>query len=124
MAFATGQTVRFPLTNLNYGPAQYAIQSDALVQLRQLLRLLTVSYPDADVTINGYTDSLAVPGGNLELSWKRANAVLLWLVAHGVAPNRLQAIGHGAADPFAPNGPRGQPLNRRVVVIISPTAVQ
>src|ERR1035441_9621650 len=79
------------------------------------------TYPQSTASINGYTDNLPVPGGNLQLSQRRAQAVEAWLVAHGVAASRLQAIGYGDANPFAPNTPSGQPLNRRVVVIIDPT---
>jgi outer membrane protein OmpA-like peptidoglycan-associated protein len=43
-----------------------------------------------------------------------------WLIAHGVAAARLQAFGYGDTDPVAPNTPDGQPLNRRVVVVIDP----
>lgn len=43
-----------------------------------------------------------------------------WLVAHGVPASRLQAYGYGDAGPVAPNTPAGQPLNRRVDVIIDP----
>jgi outer membrane protein OmpA-like peptidoglycan-associated protein len=43
-----------------------------------------------------------------------------WLVDHGVAAGRLQAFGYGDTDPVAPNTPNGQPLNRRVVVVIDP----
>jgi len=120
LALTGPQQISFPLTSFSYGPAQFSIPADAQAALGQLLRLLTVGYPNADATINGYTDSVPVPGGNLELSWKRARAVLEWLIAHGVVPSRLQAIGHGEADPVAPNQPEGQPLNRRVVVVISP----
>lgn len=120
LALTAPRQISFPLTSLNYGPAQFSVPADAHARLRQLLRLLTVSYPDADATIYGYTDNIAVPGGNLELSLKRARAVLSWLVAHGVPASRLQAIGYGQADPEAPNRPGGQPLNRRVMVIISP----
>jgi outer membrane protein OmpA-like peptidoglycan-associated protein len=109
----------FELARIRYGAAQYALPASATPALRQALRLLTVTYPTAIASINGYTDAVAVPGGNLKLSWRRAQAVLAWLVDHGVAADRLQAIGHGAADPVAPNGPAGQPLNRRVVLIIS-----
>jgi outer membrane protein OmpA-like peptidoglycan-associated protein len=105
---------------LSYGPAQYALPPTATPSLDLLLRLLTVTYPRATASINGYTDSIPVPGGNLELSWRRADAVLAWLVGHGIAASRLQAIGHGASDPVAPNMPGGQPLNRRVVVIVWP----
>lgn len=111
------------LARIHYGTAQYRLPRSAASSLRHALRLLTVTYPVATASINGYTDTVAVPGGNLKLSWRRAQAVLAWLVDHGVAANRLLAIGHGAEDPVAPNGPGGQPLNRRVVLIISPENV-
>ena len=109
------------LTSVSFGPGQYALRPAALAQLRNLLRKVTVTYPQSTASINGYTDNLPVPGGNLQLSQRRAQAVEAWLVAHGVAASRLQAIGYGDANPFAPNTPSGQPLNRRVVVIIDPT---
>lgn len=114
--------IPFVLTGLHYGPGKYALPRSAQPSLRKLLRLLTVSYPTAIATINGYTDDLPVPGGNLLLSWERAHAVLTWLVDHHVAAYRLQAVGYGSADPVAPNRPTGQPLNRRVIVIVSPGA--
>jgi outer membrane protein OmpA-like peptidoglycan-associated protein len=110
----------FPLARVHYGPAQYALSPGARPALRRLLDLLSVSYPDATATINGYTDSIPTPGGNLALSWHRAAAVLAWLTHRGISASRLQAVGHGSADPVAPNRPGGQPLNRRVIVIITP----
>jgi outer membrane protein OmpA-like peptidoglycan-associated protein len=114
--------IAFRLTQISYRPAQYTLPPSAMPSLRALQRLLTVGYPGATAVINGYTDSITVRGGNLALSWKRAMAVLRWLTSHGISGGRLQAIGHGAADPVAPNRPGGQPLNRRVVVIISPAS--
>jgi outer membrane protein OmpA-like peptidoglycan-associated protein len=110
------------LSSVLFGLGQYGLASGALPQLSHLLRLLTVSYPQATASLNGYTDDLPVPGGNLQLSQQRAEAVEAWLVAHGVAATRLEAAGYGAADPVAPNTASGQPLNRRVVVIIDPAA--
>lgn len=112
--------VTFKLSELRYRPAQYALPSAARPALDRLRELLAVTEPDSTATINGFTDSIPTPGGNLALSWRRAQAVLAWLVQHGIAASRLQAVGHGAADPVAPNRPGGQPLNRRVVVIITP----
>ena len=108
------------LTSVLFGLGQARLRPSAVPQLTHLLNLLQVSYPRAVASIDGYTDDLPVPGGNLSLSWRRARAVLRWLVAHGVRPSRLQAVGYGSADPSAPNTPRGQPLNRRVVVVIDP----
>jgi outer membrane protein OmpA-like peptidoglycan-associated protein len=108
------------LTSVLFGLGEYQVRAAALPQLRKLLHLLTVDYPHATASINGYTDSLPVPGGNLRLSRLRAQDVEKWLIAQGVAAGRLQAFGYGDTDPVAPNSPAGQPLNRRVVVVIDP----
>ena len=108
------------LTSVLFGLGRYQLQAAALPQLRQLRRLLIVEYPHATASIDGYTDSLPAPGGNLLLSQRRAGAVEKWLTAHGVTVGRLQAFGYGDTDPIVPDKPQGQPLNRRVVVVIDP----
>ncbi len=110
------------LTSVLFARGQYTLRPAALPQLRHLLHLLAVTYPHATATVNGYTDNLPVPGpgGNLLLSRRRAQTVLRWLVAHNVAAGRLQTFGYGDTDPAAPNTSDGQPLNRRVVVVIDP----
>jgi outer membrane protein OmpA-like peptidoglycan-associated protein len=113
--------IPFTVTGLDYSAGQYAVPRKALPSLQKLVRLLTIGYPTATATISAYTDNVPVPGGNRLLSWRRAQKVLAWLVNHGVAADRLQAIGYGSADPVAPNKPAGQPLNRRVEVVVSPT---
>ena len=110
------------LTSVLFGLGKYTLQKAALPQLRQLLHLLTVTFPNATATIDGYTDSLPAPGGNALLSMQRAQRVLTWLVANKVPAGRLEAVGCGDTDPVAPNTPHGQPLNRRVVVVIDPVA--
>jgi len=54
------------------------------------------------------------------LSQRRAQSVKNWLVAHDVPASRLQTVGYGDTDPVAANTATGQPLNRRVIVIIDP----
>jgi len=108
------------LTSVLFGLGQFTLEPAALPQLRKLLHLLTVTYPTATASIDGYTDDLPAPGGNLQLSERRAQEVLSWLLANNVAASRLQAAGYGDTDRVAPNSPSGQPLNRRVVVIIDP----
>jgi outer membrane protein OmpA-like peptidoglycan-associated protein len=117
-----GGAVTDTLTSVPFGLGQYTLRTAALPQLRHLLRLLTVSYPGATATINGYTDNLPVPGGNLRLSRLRARQIEQWLVAHGVPAGRIQTFGYGDTDPVAPDTANGQPLNRRVVVVIDPAA--
>jgi outer membrane protein OmpA-like peptidoglycan-associated protein len=113
-------TVSYTLTHISYGPAQYRLPGSSAATLRTVLRLLMTRYPDATATVNGYTDDVPVPGGNVALSWKRAEAVVTWLIRQGVAASRLLAAGHGAADPMAPSRPGGQPRDRRVVIVIEP----
>ena len=108
------------LTSVLFARGQYMLEPGALPQMRRLLHLLAVSYPHATASINGYTDSLPGPGGNLRLSRLRAQEVGQWLIAHGIAAGRLQAFGYGDTNPVAPNTPAGQPLNRRVVVVVDP----
>jgi outer membrane protein OmpA-like peptidoglycan-associated protein len=108
------------LSSVLFGSGQYQLEAAALPQLKRLLYLLAIRYPDATASIDGYTDSLPVRGGNLQLSSLRAMGVQEWLTTHGVAAGRLQAFGYGDTDPVAPNTPDGQPLNRRVVVVIDP----
>jgi outer membrane protein OmpA-like peptidoglycan-associated protein len=108
------------LTSVLFGLGSSTLEPAALPQLRRLLHLLTVTYPDATATIDGYTDNLPAPGGNLQLSMRRAEEVFTWLVTNRVPASRLQAIGCGDTNPVAPNTSHGQPLNRRVVIIIDP----
>ncbi len=95
------------LTSVLFGLGRYTLGPAALPQLRRLLHLLTFTYPDATASIDGYTDDLPVPGGNLQLSQQRARAVLSWLVASNVPASRLQAAGYGDTDPVAANTPAG-----------------
>ncbi|HEY4158967.1 MAG TPA: OmpA family protein [Polyangiaceae bacterium] len=54
------------------------------------------------------------------MSEARANAVLEWLVAHGIDASRLTAHGFGQERPRSPNvTPQGRARNRRVELIIS-----
>ena len=70
--------------------------------------------------IQGHTDDTGTPDHNKSLSEARANAVLDWLVAHGIDASRLTAHGFGQERPLSPNvTPQGRARNRRVEFIIS-----
>ncbi len=78
------------------------------------------------VRIAGYTDRLGSEAYNQELSQRRADAVMNYLVAQGVPAGRIRAEGHGELDPVkdCPDGPRAQLIaclapNRRVEVKIA-----
>jgi chemotaxis protein MotB len=52
---------------------------------------------------------------NQDLSQKRAENVMEYLISQGVQPSLVSAVGHGEADPVAPNNTaKGRAKNRRV----------
>lgn len=77
-------------------------------------------YPERQVLIEGFTDSVGSDAYNQQLSERRANAVRDALIGEGVARNRIQTVGYGEAFPVVSNDTEaGRQQNRRVEVIIS-----
>ena len=66
--------------------------------------------------IEGHTDARGAQALNQQLSQQRAEEVRLYLVALGVSPARLKAVGKGAAEPANPLDPLAEE-NRRVRVV-------
>ncbi|MFO1355329.1 MAG: OmpA family protein [Gammaproteobacteria bacterium] len=68
-------------------------------------------------TVTGYTDSIGNDSYNQHLSERRAQAVVDYLLGHGISAGRLTAVGMGEADPVADNATEaGRAQNRRVVL--------
>ena len=65
--------------------------------------------------VAGHTSAIGTPEYNMELSRKRAEAVVEYLVSKGVPRNRLIARGYGEANPKYANDSEGRNWqNRRV----------
>ncbi|MGE5236241.1 MAG: OmpA family protein [Acidobacteriota bacterium] len=94
------------------------LKSESEPTLEEVAAVLT-SEPDLKLLVGGYTDATNTDAYNLQLSQKRAEAVVAWLVAHGVAAPRLSAKGFGKAQPVADNKTAaGRALNRRVELVV------
>ena len=67
------------------------------------------------VRVEGHTDDAGNREHNIDLSFRRAKAVVEYLKSRGVAPERLEYMGYGGTKPLADNRtPEGRALNRRV----------
>ncbi|MDE3141246.1 MAG: OmpA family protein [Pseudomonadota bacterium] len=73
-------------------------------------------YPNVEIKIDGYTDSIGSQAYNLKLSDRRAEFVKHYLVSHGVAESQIIGTkGYGKLDPVASNATaEGRSRNRRV----------
>ena len=66
---------------------------------------------------NGHTDNVGDEAYNQTLSERRAQAVVDYLAAKGVASGRIKAVGYGASKPVADNSTEeGRAQNRRVTI--------
>jgi len=98
---------------------QATLRSGGMRSVRELANFLE-TYPERNVLIEGYTDSVGAEEYNLGLSERRANAVKDALQERGIPENRIQTRGFGVEHPVASNATEaGRQQNRRVEVVIS-----
>lgn len=118
-AKATDRGLVVTLGDLLFETGKSELKGGAASNLSKLSGFLT-QYPDRTVTIEGHTDSVGGDDFNLSLSQRRANSVQQFLIAQGIAANRLTASGKGENFPVASNdSASGRQMNRRVEVIIA-----
>ena len=101
------------------------IRPEFLSELNETVRILNDN-PTLSVLIEGYADAVGSESFNLRLSRARAEAVRDYLVASGIAADRLRVVGRGEIEPLAPNArddgsdnPEGRAMNRRVELSVA-----
>jgi OmpA-OmpF porin, OOP family len=73
--------------------------------------------PVPDLLVIGHTDTVGSDAFNDSLSRQRAEVVRSALLARGIAPERITAIGRGKREPFVPTADGvAEPRNRRVEI--------
>jgi OOP family OmpA-OmpF porin len=93
-----------------------AVSMPLLDQLAEVVRGLPAG---VKVRVEGHTDDSGNAAYNLDLSHRRARAVVEYLRARGVAPERLDYAGFGASRPLGPNdSAESRALNRRVEFVL------
>ena len=101
--------VHFAFDRSNLSPATRRVLDQLAPQL--------VALPDAEITLDAFTDPQGQPKYNRQLSAWRGEAVRRYLVSKGVDPARIAVVPRGASAPVRnPNLPRPEryALDRRV----------
>ncbi|MFL5730819.1 MAG: OmpA family protein, partial [Cytophagaceae bacterium] len=89
------------------------LRPESSLELERLYQLL-VDIPTLKIEISGHTDNKGSAEYNKELSGKRAQAVVDYLITKGIKADRLKSAGYGFDRPMASNDTdAGRQLNRR-----------
>jgi OOP family OmpA-OmpF porin len=100
-----------------FDTASATIKPDSYPDLDRVVAFMQETSPSATGVVEGHTDSQGADAANMSLSQRRADAVMKYLVDHGVAAGRLAAKGYGETEPVADNATaEGRAQNRRVVL--------
>lgn len=114
-------TVNMP-QDLLFAVDSAALRPDLRADLGSVAMSL-IRYPNSRIEVIGHTDNTGSAAYNYDLSQRRANAVASVLGQNGVPQGRITTIGRGFDVPVASNNtPDGRAQNRRVEIIIRPTA--
>jgi OmpA-OmpF porin, OOP family len=101
---AVGFRINFAFNSAVVPPAHFA----QLDRVAELLR----QEPALSLAVEGHTDAVGSAEYNIELSRRRAAAVVHYLTDHGVDGHRLMAVGKGKTEPLVADPMDGR--NRRV----------
>lgn len=112
------QAGHIDLYGIRFETNSAAIQPESSSVLAEIARLLQAR-PDLRILIVGHTDNQGEFQYNMDLSSRRARAVLDYMVnTHGIEAARMRAEGVGFLAPVASNDhEQGRSHNRRVVLV-------
>lgn len=109
----------FPLENIYYNFNRADIREDAAKELNKLVQLL-IDNPEIKIELGSHTDSIDSESFNINLSQRRAESAVRYILQNGIAPDRITAKGYGESKPIARNtnpdgtdNPVGRQKNRR-----------
>jgi type II secretory pathway predicted ATPase ExeA len=86
-----------PLVSIYFEPASAGLSGHASSELDRIADFL-LKNPAARVTVKGYTDLAGTQKHNIRIAQSRADAAKDYLAKRGVEPDRIQAVGMGAAN--------------------------
>ncbi len=103
----------FKLDYVKYQTGSSLLTEESSDELNNLVEALA-DFPNLSLELAGHTDNVGNPVNNQALSQKRAESVYTYLTSHGIASNRLKAVGYGDTQPVESNDTEeGRRKNRR-----------
>ncbi|OGU21988.1 MAG: hypothetical protein A2580_12650 [Hydrogenophilales bacterium RIFOXYD1_FULL_62_11] len=109
-------------SDVSFDTNRYEIKSNLRPILDRFATTLNQN-PVTTVSIIGHTDSTGSDAINNPLSVNRAASTRDYLVARGVASNRIAIDGRGSREPIADNNTAGgRAMNRRVEIFVAEPA--
>lgn len=105
------------LRNIFFEVGKFALKDQSVSEVHKVEELL-LKNPQLKVQINGHTDNTGNAAANKDLSLKRANAVVDFLVKKGIDKSRVSAKGYGSERPIVSNDDEqgGREINRRTEI--------
>jgi len=104
--------------NVQFEHSKSNLTSASLLELDHLISYLK-AHPSLKILIEGHTDNSGTDLVNQQLSTERVKSVMAYMREHGVTPDRMKYISHGASQPIASNDTEeGRRLNRRVTFLM------
>lgn len=116
-------------SDLLFAPGSWQMSSQGKRLIAQFASKLAPTQ-QSKLTVSGFTDNTPVGPelqrqgitSNKDLSQRRADAVMQFLISQGVKPDLIGAQGFGDANPVASNATaQGRAKNRRVELSLVPT---
>jgi peptidoglycan-associated lipoprotein len=92
----------FVLENIYYEFNEHFITKQAGKELDKLAQIL-IDNPEIKIELSSHTDSVATVEYNQNLSQKRAESAVNYLIQRGISPDRMIAKGYGELRPIARN---------------------
>lgn len=102
------------LNNIFFEFDSFEIKPESFSEINKVIRFLNEN-PRLSIEITGHTDNQGSEQYNLQLSRNRAQAVVRYLIDHGISAKRVNFKGAGSSSPIADNtSEAGQRKNRRI----------
>lgn len=110
-------------SSLLFDSGKAILRRTTITELDHILSVLKSQYAGRPVDVVGHTDTDPIQKSNWkdnwELSAERSLSVVRYLIEHGMAKDKIRAVGCGESKPVASNSnASGKAKNRRVEIVV------